>query len=78
LNGKRVPAHPKRDQTYALPGLGKIVLNHQVRIRHAHRITIRVTALRLVLGAGNSAHLPAGALIIGRTAASVRLPAHHR
>lgn len=76
FNGKRVPAHPKRDQTLAIPGLGKIVLNHQVRIRHAHRITIRVTALRLVLGAGNPAHLPAGALIIGHTSASIRLPAH--
>ena len=76
FNGKRVPAHPKRDQTFALPGLGKIVLNHQVRVRHTHRIRIRVTALRLVLGAGNAAHLPAGALIIGRATASIRLPAH--
>jgi hypothetical protein len=76
LGGKHIPIHPKRDQTIALPGLGKIVLNHQVRIRHAHRITIRVTALRLVLGAGNKAHLPAGVIVVGHTVASVRVHIH--
>jgi hypothetical protein len=76
LGGRHVPLHPKRDQTFSLAGLGKIVLNHQVRIRHGNRLTIRVTALRLVLGAGNKAHLPAGVVVIGHTVASVRVRTH--
>lgn len=76
LHGKNVPEHPKQNQTYALPGLGKIVLNHQVRSRHGNRLTIAVTALRLTLGQGNQAHLPAGVITIGHTVASVRLPTH--
>jgi hypothetical protein len=35
-----------------------------------------VTALRLVLGAGNKAHLPAGVVVIGHTVASVRVRTH--
>jgi hypothetical protein len=74
LQGKNVPEHPKQNQTYALPGLGKMVLNHQVRTRHGNRITITVTALRLVLSSGNKANLPPGVITIGHTVSSVRLP----
>jgi hypothetical protein len=73
LNGKNVPEHPKKDQTYALPGLGKIVLNHQVRTRHGDTLTVTVTALRLVLGEGNSAALPAGVITVGHTTSTVHL-----
>jgi hypothetical protein len=76
LHGKNVPEHPKQNQVYALPGLGKLVLNHQVRTRRGNRLTISVTALKLILGAGNRAHLPAGVVTIGHTVASVRLPSH--
>jgi len=76
LNGRQIPMHPKRDLTIALPGLGKIVFNHQVRTQHGDRVTIRVTALRLVLGAGNQLHLPAAVVVVGHTVASVRLPVH--
>lgn len=75
LQGKNVPEHPKVDQTYALPGLGKIVLNHQTRVRHGNRITITVTALSLELGKGNPLGQKPATITIGHTTASVQLPA---
>jgi hypothetical protein len=74
LHGKNLPEHPKQNQVYALPGLGKMVLNHQVRTRHGNRLTIAVTGLRLVLGSGNKAGLPPGVITIGHTVSTVRLP----
>jgi len=71
IQGKSMPTHPKRNQTIALPGIGKVVLNHQTRSRSNGRLTVSVTAMRVIVGKHNSLHLPSGVIVLGQTMASV-------
>lgn len=71
IQGKSMPTHPKRNQTIALPGIGKVVLNQQSRSRSNGRLTVSVTAMRIVVGKNNPAGLPSGSVVLGQTMASV-------
>jgi hypothetical protein len=78
VGGVPVPEHPTQDQTVAIPGIGRIVFNHQSTSTRFGTRAIAVTGVRLTLTAGNTAGLPAGSITIGHATAALHGPTHHR
>ena len=76
--GRPIKANPSRNQTIALPGLGRVVLNKQTTSVAATQHTAAVTALQLVLNPGTSAMLPAGTVVVGRANAGLHAPTYQR
>lgn len=71
--GKSFPAAVPANSSYSLPGLGTLILNGQHAYDKGGTRTMITTALNLTLGSSNSAGLPAGHIVIGRSTASLRL-----
>ncbi len=77
IGGVSITAHPSIDQTVNLPGIGKVVLNHQSRDTRYGGLSLAVTAMRVSLLAGNTLGLPAGSVVVGHAQASLHLPIRH-
>lgn len=77
IGGTLIATHPRIDQTVTLPGVGKVVLNHQSRDSRYGALSLTVTAMRVNLIAGNSLGLPAGSIVVGHAQASLHLPTRH-
>lgn len=77
IGGTPIATRPSIDQTVNLPGVGKVVLNHQSRDTRYGGLSLTVTAMRVYLIAGNSLGLPAGSVVVGHAQASLHLPTRH-
>jgi hypothetical protein len=71
-------AHPAKNTTIQLPGIGKLVLNEQSTSTSFGDHTMAVNALHLTVNAINTTSLPAGQLIISRASSSLHSPTHNR
>jgi hypothetical protein len=71
-------AHPAKNTTIPLPGIGKVVLNEQSTSTSFGDHTMAVNALHLTVNAVNTAGLSAGQLVISRASSSLHSPTHNR
>ena len=65
------PAHPSVDQRVTIPGVASIVFNHHATSDGLGSYRMTVVGLTVTIPRGNSLHLPAGRIVIGRGAASL-------
>ena len=75
INGQKQQQDPKKDQTYSLPGVGSLVLNHQTTLKRPGGRAIRVDGMQITTSATNTMGLPKGSVItFAHSAAALKAP----
>lgn len=75
VNGQKQEQHPTKNQTFTLPGVGSLVLNHQTTSKRPGGREIQVDAMQITTAATNPAGLPKGSVItIAHSAAVLQSP----
>jgi hypothetical protein len=78
INGQRISAQPAPDTVIAIPGVGRVVLNHQQTDFAYGLRSFTVTAMRLIVLPNNSQGRPAGSVVIGNATAALHSPTFAR
>lgn len=78
INGRRISAEPAPDTVIAIPGVGKVVLNHQQTDFAYGLRSFTVTAIRLIVLPNNPQGRPAGSVVIGNVRAALHSPTFAR
>jgi hypothetical protein len=75
VNGQKQEQHPTKNQTFSLPGVGSLVLNHQTRSKRPGGREVQVDAMQITTSAANTMGLPKGSVItFAHSAAALEAP----
>ncbi|HEX3908452.1 MAG TPA: choice-of-anchor P family protein [Mycobacteriales bacterium] len=75
VNGQKQQQNPTKNQTYTLPGVGSLVLNHQTSSKVPGGREIQVDAMQITASGANTMGLPKGSVItFAHSAAELTTP----